>query len=293
MRRIAFGLTAAAVLGLPAAAAAQSESAFQFGGGLGAAFGPSALSYFNGATTSGAVSFNTTTAFGITALPGDATGSRTVMSFPAFAQNQGLQLAPNVGPNGGATPAYINRFTMGFDVFLTGDNWFSFFQTNNANTNDGDFFRQPTASGAGIGISGTYEGSLPSNQWRRVVFSFDLSEGAVPTLKKYINGALVGTQALGAAGSEYEGRWALYANSGSDPQNIAYILADNDGDTTPGYISSFYFADFVLTDAQVAAFGGPTVAGFVPVPEPGAVAAVAAVGLGLAGVIRRRRRAAA
>jgi concanavalin A-like lectin/glucanase superfamily protein len=292
MRRIAFGLAAAAVLGLPAAAAAQSESAFQFGGGLGAAFGPSALSYFNGATTSGAVSFNSTSAFGITALPGDATGSRTVLSFPAFAQNQGLQLAPNVGPNGGATAEYINRYSLGYDLYLTGDNWFSFFQTNatNASDNDGDIFRQPTASGAGIGISGVYHGTLPSNQWHRVMFTFDLQQGGTPTLKKYIDGALVGTQTLDQG---FEGRWAVYANSGPDAQNIAYILTDDSGDTTPGYISSFYIANFVLTDAQVAAFGGPTVAGFVPVPEPGAVAAVAAAGLGLAGLVRRRRRAAA
>jgi hypothetical protein len=109
-------------------------------------------------------------------------------------------------------------------------------------------------------------------------------------LKKYIDGALVGTQTLSQG---FEGRWAVYANSGPDAQNVAYILTDDSGDTTPGYISSFYFADSVLTDAQVAAFGGPTVAGFAPVPEPGAAAAVAAAGLGLAGVIRRRRRAAA
>ena len=200
------------------------------------------------------------------------------MSFPAFAANQGLLLAPNVAPNGGSSPSYVNRYSMGFDLYLTGENWFSFFQTNATNVNDGEFFRRATAEGGGIGIGGVYDGSLPSNQWHRVVLTFDMPEGGTPTLKKYIDGSLVGTQTLGDG---YEGRWALYANSGPDPQNVAYLLADESGDTTPGLIASYYFTDSVLTEAQVLALGGPTAGGFVPVPEPtgAVVAGFAAVGL--------------
>src|SRR5688500_15815600 len=102
-----------AVLGLPGLAAAQSHTVFNFNGDLspGPTVGTAAgLSYFNGATTQSAVSFNSTAGLGVTALPGDPSGTRTVMSFPAFASNQGLQLAPNVAPNGGSSPGYVNRY---------------------------------------------------------------------------------------------------------------------------------------------------------------------------------------
>ena len=57
----------AVVLGLPGLAAAQSHTVFNFNGDLnpGPTVGTAAgLSYFNGATTQGAVAFNSTAGFG-------------------------------------------------------------------------------------------------------------------------------------------------------------------------------------------------------------------------------------
>lgn len=71
------------------------------------------------------------------------------MSFPALSTVQGLFLQPGVGPNRGG--AYINNYTMGFDILMPERVWwFSFFQTNDANANDGDYFARPVGLGDGL-----------------------------------------------------------------------------------------------------------------------------------------------
>jgi hypothetical protein len=106
--------TAAAVL-LTAFAAHAQATVFDFAGNLTGIGGPATASFYNGTTTSNVVSFGTASGFGLPALPG---GDATVMSFPGFANNQGISLLPNTGPNGGSA-SYINQYTMGWDVLIT------------------------------------------------------------------------------------------------------------------------------------------------------------------------------
>ncbi len=235
------------------AMAIATDVQFDFGGDLGASVGPGTLGYFNGATTSGAVSFGTASGFGLSALPG---GDATVMSFSAFAPDQGLTLDTGCGPNGGGGD--INQYTMIWDLLIPSfvSSYSSLYNTSSTNSNDGDFFiRQDN----GIGISSQYHGTINANTWYRIGISVDLTTS---TMSKYIDGALVNIQTLS---SGVGGRWSVWP-TGTSPN---LILADEDGETNAGYINSFYFADRALTDSEIAAFGGPDSNGVVPEPATG------------------------
>lgn len=244
--------------------------------------------FLNGAATSDAVSFGPASSFGLPAMPG---GDATVMQFPAFSNAQGLALY-DLGPANGvvntAAPAdppvyspaiYINQYTMAWDILVpnVNANWFSCYQTtaNNTSTStnaDGDFFIRP--SDGGIGISGTYDGAVTSGEWHRIVAVVDATAQdpvtlapRSPTLTKYIDGVLVGTNTL-ISGAD--GRWAMYTDTNENPPPTAdaFILTDNSGDTNEGYISAFYYTDRVVDPADIAAWGGPKAFGL---PGPGDV----------------------
>ena len=233
---------------------------FDFGGDLGASVGPGTLGYFNGATTSGAVSFGTASSFGLSALPG---GDATVMSFAAFQPDQGLALDTGCGPNG--STGDINQYTMIWDLLIPSFNneYASLYNTSGSNGNDGDFFIRQDK---GIGISGQYDGIVNAGQWYRIAISMDLE---LSTMSKYIDGVLVGTQTLSSGAG---GRWSLWP-TGTYP---TFLLADEDGETNAGYINSFYFADRALTGSEIAAFGGADTNGVVPEPATGLLLLVGA-----------------
>ncbi|NLH16593.1 MAG: PEP-CTERM sorting domain-containing protein [Phycisphaerae bacterium] len=249
MKRIGFvWMVVAAVSAMSSA----TELQFDFNGDLSASAGPGTLDYFNGATTSGAVSFGTAGSFGLSALSG---GDATVMSFAAFQPDQGLQLFPGCGPNGGGSD--INQYTMIWDLLIPSfsSSYSSLFNTNPSNGNDGDFFIRENM---GIGISGDYTGIINPNEWNRIGVTVDLTTS---TMSKYINGVQVGSQILS---SGVGGRWALYADG-----QATLLLADEDGENNAGYINSFYFADRALTSSEMAAFGGPDSDGVIPEPATG------------------------
>lgn len=230
--------------------ASATEVQFDFGGDLSTSVGPGTLGYFNGATTSGAVSFGTASTFGLPALGG---GDATVMSFAAFQPDQGLALDTGCGPNG--STGDINQYTMIWDLLIPSfvSGYSSLYNTSSTNSNDGDFFIQQDK---GVGISGQYDGLVNPGQWHRIAISMDLE---VSTMSKYIDGALVGTQTLSSGAG---GRWSLWP-TGTSP---TILLGDEDGETNAGYINSFYFADRALTGSEIAAFGGPDANGVIPEP---------------------------
>ncbi|MHC4749447.1 MAG: LamG-like jellyroll fold domain-containing protein [Planctomycetota bacterium] len=245
------------------------EVQFDFNGNLDPTVGPGSLEYYNGATTSDAVSFDTASSFSLPALSG---GDAAVMSFPAFAADQGFQLNHGAPANGGGS--YVNQYTMIYDILVpdVSAGWFSFYNTNSSNSNDGDLFIR---TDGGIGISGQYEGTINSGQWHRVAMVLDTD-----SIYKYIDGTLVGSQP-GITGTD--GRWALYTVDHL-PQRT-FLLTDDNGDTNAGFINSFYFIDQALDGAAIGAIGGPTAQGVVPEP-----ATVILLGLGASILSTYRRR---
>ncbi len=176
-----------------------------------------------------------------------------VMNFPAADATQGYSMTHGIAPNGGGS--FVNQFTLIMDINYPAASSGVFrglWQTSAANANDADLF----VNGAnGIGIEGAYGGAVLPDTWHRVAFVFDL---ALPSnrLKKYIDGALVGTQNLGAG---VDGRYAL------DP--TALLFTDEDGETAAGFVNSIQIHDVSLTDTDIFALGGATAAG-IPASIP-------------------------
>jgi len=179
-------------------------------------------------------------------------GAAVVMSFPAADSSQGYIMTHGIAPNGGG--GYVNQYTLIMDIMYptaSSGTWRSLFQTQTLNGNDGDLFLN---DGNGIGISGNYSGTIQADTWHRVAFVFDCS---LPSnqLKKYIDGALVGTQNL----DSLDGRWAM------DP--TALLFTDNDGETAAGFVNSIQIHDVPLTDTDIFALGKATATG-IPTSIP-------------------------
>jgi len=151
--------------------------------------------------------FGTTTALG---LPDIGGAPAHVMGFPKSLPHMGYVIYPNMHSNGGG--AFVNQYTLIFDLLYppaSSTGWRALIQINDPyNTDDADLFINPTG---GIGISAQYHGVVQANTWHRLAFAFDLAAPGGPTLSKYIDGALVNRQILGAG---VDGRWALNAVDG-------------------------------------------------------------------------------
>jgi len=135
-------------------------------------------------------------------------------------------------------------------------------QTSVDNANDSEAFFNGFNR---LGISGQYHGELTLDEWHRVVLAFDLTRRE---LGKYIDGTNVLSGPVGAtpfgphnaqylsastnvaAGGGVDLRWSL--------GTTALLLADEDGEVQPVYVSSVQVREGRMTDAAIAALGTPT-----------------------------------
>ena len=183
----------------------------------------------------------------------------SLLSFPAFGANEGLRIVPQ----GRSTDAALN-WALAMDVY-TPQPVTTF--TALVQTDDGDaelFLRDNGDGTAGIGISGVYDGAVPFDAWTRIVVTFT-QEGANTILRKFIDGALVGTQDLGAT-----------TRFGIDPATGLTLFNDNDGENAAGAVSSVFLTTEVGTPDEVASLVAsiptPTAFGILPAaPSPAAI----------------------
>jgi len=182
-------------------------------------------------------SFGKTTDFGIPDINGQPT---TVMHLnPTAIPWGGYQMFHGATPNGGG--AFVNQYTLIYDIYLNGIGWRSLLQTDASNVSDGDLFINPSG---GLGISSVYDGNVPPNEWHRVAVAVDL---AGPVMTKFIDGVKIGNQTGGL--SAIDGRFSLGPT--------ALLFADQDGDNGDTYVSSIQFSNGRRPDAFIAALGGP------------------------------------
>ena len=155
--------------------ATAAVSVFEFDGNFDST-GPAQMSFYQG---------NGFGSFGTDIVNGAPSG---VFNFPALAQSEGLMVTHNAPANGGG--AYPNQYTLGFDIkWVNASGYAAFFQTNLSNANDSDLFRKGDGS---IGTSGVYHGTMLSDTWYRVMFSFDLAGEIGPAQEKRRRGAARG-----------------------------------------------------------------------------------------------------
>lgn len=219
-------------------------------GDLSATFGQ-AMDYYD-TQVAADTSFGSTTAFGIANIAGQP--ANVMYCNPMGGQWGGYIMHHGIAPNGGGE--YVNQYTLIMDVLYpsTSGGYRSLWQTDINNSNDGDLFVHPNG---GIGISGVYQGEVRHDAWHRLVFAFDLTRGEVG---KYIDGINVLENRVGSSpqgphiaqylGSGVDGRWSLGP--------AALLLADEDGEVAPVYVSSVQIRGGRMTDEAVAALGGPT-----------------------------------
>ncbi|MDQ8731495.1 metallophosphoesterase [Bradyrhizobium sp. LHD-71] len=185
-----------------------------------------------------------------------ALGASDKVAFvPALANSEKLQLSPVPGaPTGTAVKSY----SLVYDIYVpsaTASAYTALFQTDIANNSDGDLFIHKTgATTGGIGIGGNYQGTFQFDAWQRVAFVFEDQGDGNLKLSKYINGTKVGEQTVAAD------RYTLDASKG------ALLFSDEDGETSPLYVSSVLVTDKVYTAAEIEGLGGPKAGGIVTTP---------------------------
>ncbi len=239
---------------------------WDFGGDLSASFGTGFAQFFGDASFY--AQFDTTTNFGIPDIDG-AQGNVMYIE-PPFELNA---IAVSIGEFPNAGGIYVNEYTLIYDMLVPQDafdnyGWLSLYNTSGDNSNDGDTFVR--LSDGGLGIASVYDGQIHPDTWHRVVltWSYD-ADNATMDFRKYIDGLLVGLQ---DDLSVVDGRWAMYSINDDDFDSDAqgfWLLADESGDESPAYISSFFFVDRPLTETEIFDLGGPNALGATtPGQEP-------------------------
>ncbi|MDP1676040.1 MAG: T9SS type A sorting domain-containing protein [Bacteroidota bacterium] len=174
-----------------------------------------------------------------------AVGTQTAISGPSGGNGAvtigiGSQyiVTHGIGANGGGLTT--NEYTLAFDFRVPAlGAWYTFFQTNQTNSNDAEFFIKPTGE---IGQGNPGYTSLPvvvAGTWHRLIVSIDLGN----FFRYYLDGTLIkeGTS------QGIDGQFAL------DPTFI--LFGDNDGDDASIDIAEVAMWDYPLTGAEALAFG--------------------------------------
>jgi hypothetical protein len=193
-----------------------------------------------------------------TEIPGIDGQPAKVMRVPGdLDRNIGYVMSHRIAPNGGGTR--VNQYTLAMDVFIatTGPGAASLLQTSSLNnTDDGDLFWQGSNFGQGTGgYNG--RGTFTAGAWHRVVAAYDMAANP-PVVTKYVDGIK-------------QDDWT--ANQGLDNarralQPTAILFADGDQDERREmWVNSIQIRSGKLSDAQIAALGGPSASG-LPIATP-------------------------
>lgn len=153
--------------------------------------------------------------------------------------------AHGIAPNGGG--AYVNQYTLVFDINLpTLGVWYSFYNTDYANSNDGDAFIDPEGN-IGVGATGYSQSAIPAGEWHRVVISVNLASGSI---NYFLNGELI----QAGSGQGLDGRFALYSTNDVDNPWIV-LLGDENGDDATLLVSLIAMYDVPLNLLEAADLG--------------------------------------
>ena len=166
----------------------------------------------------------------------------------SFTRGTCFRMTHGLGVNGGG--AFLNRYTLLMDVMFPSrpTGWAALWQTSVNNSNDGEWFINPTG---GIGISGNYGGSVPDGIWHRLALVVDSAAG---TFTSFVDGSQVQQN----SGVTLDGRFAADA--------VALLFADENQENAAGFVNSVQLRPEALTPLDIATLGGPGAAG-IPIPQ--------------------------
>ena len=174
-----------------------------------------------------------------------------LLTIPRLSQQQSIL----VSPNGAGT---ATSYSLVYDVYFPKNGstgWMPFLQTDLTNRSDGDIFGKASGDSYGLGISSDYRGTAKLDAWNRIGLTIETDAGGAVSMKKYINGEFVADQKIAASGA---GRFGIDMSKGF------LIFSDEDGETSPGYLSTLLFLKQVLTADEMSYLGGPKASGILP-----------------------------
>ena len=168
----------------------------------------------------------------------------------AFTRGEFFRAIHRLAPNGGG--ALVNRYSLIMDVLFNqrSPGFTALMQTKSVNTDDADWFMNEPG---GLGILGVYGGTATNEAWHRLILSVDTTLGVY---RSYLDGVRV--QQL-TSDVTVDGRFAL--------STTTLFFADNNQETSGGFINSLQLRSEPVTDSEAAALGGAKAAG-IPIPAP-------------------------
>ena len=99
------------------------------------------------------------------AATGPESGNGAVLIGPGSYYKMSHQIVPK------APETYVNEYSLQYDFKVPANGiWHSFFQTSATNTNDGDFFINPSGN-IGVAAVGYSSFAVSPNEWYRMVIS--------------------------------------------------------------------------------------------------------------------------
>jgi PKD repeat protein len=169
-----------------------------------------------------------------------------------------------------SNPQWVNIFTIVMDIKIPQLNqWYTIYQTNWPNSNDGDAFIDPQGN-VGVSDTGYSMYSLVPGEWYRLTISVNLGVH----YNYYLDGQLLHNG--GAQG--FEGRFSLYP---ANDANQVLFFADNDGDDNPIDVGMVAIFDRDLSSDEIESIGGyghefepppsPFMSPFIQTPTPNSI----------------------
>jgi hypothetical protein len=214
---------------------------------LSPAMGSGAMEYADG-ITAGLTIFGATDGLIVPHIGGQSASYMHVPGLLGLSNGYRLTFTQS-GPNGGG--AYINQYTFIADLLIPDNlNWTAIFNTNPQNTNDADWYIEPTGRVGIAELGYSPLTSVGSNAWYRLAFVCDLGAGVVRYYRD-------GTQIFQRTGASLrDGRYSLHSNTDPGPD----LLLFNEGEPSGVYTHELYaasvaFADRALTGSEIAACG--------------------------------------
>ena len=208
------------------------------------------LEFFNSAVDF-STSIDTTAGAGVPNLENNP--EVNIMAFPGALGpdgSGGYKMRHGLTGTGGGTN--VNQYTLIMDVLYpaaASGQRRTLLQSDPFNADDGEF---RVGENNGIGFTNNYHGHILPDTWHRIAFVVDLvGPGTNPIVAKFIDGIKVAQHALPQG---RDSRWSLSTDPGTP---WALLFADNDVDVQAGYVSSIQLRVGRLSDAAIAAMGGP------------------------------------
>lgn len=218
-----------------------------------------ALRYLDGpaGTTAAETRFGTCNSLGVSLINGEDAKIMEVPYAAGVFAPYGYIMDHGISPNGGGTR--VNQFTLIMDVLVdtTGGGAASLLRMSPANNGDGDLFWQGNQVGQGTGgYNGA--GTFTAGAWHRVAIAYD--EAATPAFAaKYVDGVKQDDWTAGHALDNVRRSLA--------PSVLLFADGDGDNERRRMWVNSIQIRSGTLSDAELAALGGPS-AGGIPASIP-------------------------